>query len=288
MFKLDNLELIDDRLQVLANIGDEVNICRDKIKERWVEKINKNYKYLIVNLDGTLRKLENREGPIDNEIMKELKKIRKYNEIIVATGRRTSGIEIGENLVSNGLENFKMILGNGTEVISLPSKEEIYSVESFSKSTLEEIIDCLIERCGISEENICNSGNMLIRVFDYDQNITHEDFNEICTKINSICDHSKVTKSGLNFEITPRRTTKSETLEQIIPENDLDKILAIADSGYKNGNDFSILSNYSSFCVGLKPKRYIKWTLPVINKKGKILTGPSATKLILKHIQNIN
>lgn len=242
--------------------------------------------FLVLDYDGTLRNINNRTGPIYPKITAELCRIGSNNEnnIFVATGRISSALELGRNLIGNGLPKLNMILGNGLEVRSFPSEKIIYSVKSFDSFEKSKIIDCLLSDCQLPEKNISASRSM-IRIFMESERKVMMKVQKVIEAIKKINPLVTITHSGINIEILPNGVSKEMSILKLIGNQKKSEVLTVGDSCMKYGNDYGMLSNFSSFCVGTYSKKCIAWTLPIIDDGGNILTGPNATLYLLEHIK---
>lgn len=287
MYTIKNMDLIEKRLRSIEKLigNTHKKLTSKSICSEWKKVVSGIYTCLVLNFDGTLRDKYDRNGPINPNIASEICRIasKNENEIYIATGRKQSGLKIVKDFVNNKEFEIKMILGNGADIISLPSGKVIYSSKPFKSSEISDIFHCIVDKCGFDKENIHSSNNM-IRIFLDCDKLAAKKVEEVSKNIKFVSPEVTVTHSGFNIEIVPKEITKEIAIRRLIDNRKITEILTIGDSGCQYGNDFGMLSNFPSFCVGDDSKNFIGWTLPVIDNQGSILTGPDATLYLLNHI----
>ena len=258
------------------------NFCR-----KWKKIIVEAYLFLVLDFDGTIRDKSDRNGPINQHIATEISRIAFSNNegnIIIATGRKSSGLRVIEDFIKDKEFEINMILGNGSEIISIPSGKIVFIGQPFESSEVKNIYTCLTDKCRFNKRDIHNSENKMIRIFlDCDKEAAVK-VKEVKEKIRCVLPKANVTHSGFNIEIVPSGISKEKAISYLIGKTDRKKVLAIGDSGWRCGNDYGMLSYFPSFCVGENCGEFLKWTLPVIDDTGAILSGPEATLYLLKHI----
>ena len=109
-----DMELSRGRIETLRRLLQEIpqdaNLRR--ILAGWEEVVNGSYSFLVMDLDGSLRDLEVRKGPLDMSVVSELCRLGNQDgiELCIATGRRSSGKPVADQLTQEGLKELKMIL----------------------------------------------------------------------------------------------------------------------------------------------------------------------------------
>lgn len=173
MLKINNMELNNNRISAIKNLVRNSNnsTTNQKILSKWKKTIANYYKYIVLNFDGTIRDKNDRNGPINSDIIQEICKIASYDNItvIIATGRKESGLKIVKKCFEKKEIELIMILGNGSGIITIPSIKKIYSGKSFKKEEIITINNCLTEECNIPEDKIHFDKNM-IRIFYESEN----------------------------------------------------------------------------------------------------------------------
>jgi len=288
MLRLTNFELNNKRVNTLMRVFQDYpqKITINDFIKNWETVTNSEFNIITLDLDGTLRDIDDRRGPFDQCLIEQVCKLGMHEgiEIIIATGRRSSAIELGKLLVKNGLYQFNMILGNGLEIITYPSEEFIQLVEPFTDIEINEIIATLRSlNCIDKEKIIVNKG--MIRIIYPNKSFDLESFLFIRNTVKAICPGAILTHSGYNIEILPNNAKKNAALNYLVEKTKKGKIIALGDSCHRFGNDFDILSKNNSFCVSPTSYQNLEWTLPVINEYGKILFGFEATKYVLDHLK---
>lgn len=289
MLRLKNMNL-NNRVNVLNELENNLNLPKtnNELVSKWKKTTDNLYSYIVLNFDGTIRDKNDRNGPIRTEIVNEICRIAsdKNTNVIIATGRKESGLKIVKECIDKPGVELQMILGNGSEIISFPSLKKIYSGKPFNNEEIDIINNCLTKICKIPSENIHIDKNMIRIFYDHEEDAANC-INEIYKKMKREIKNCRVTHSGFNIEIVPYESSKEIALCRLIKKDQNEKVLAIGDAGWKHGNDFGLLSNYPSFCVGERINEFIKYSLPVINNEGIILNGTEATLFVLKNLTDI-
>jgi len=261
-----------------------LNLNIQKIKKRWNEIISGTYTTLAIDYDGTLQDSSIRTGSADEFCISQLCRLGLNSniQIIIATGRKSSIMEFGRELVSLGMLKFDIILGNGMKIVSFPSEKEQLIAEPFNDDEFN-TIKSLLEKSELNEKEIVSSKYM-IRIFYDDEQTVNKMIQKVVALITFASPTLRVSHSGHNIEIIPKGVCKEKGIIQLIGTKEVSEVIAIGDSCSEYGNDHRMLSKFPSFSVGKSSINSIQWTLPVLDLKGNILDGPKATGYLLSNM----
>lgn len=287
MFIIEGMSLREPQMRSIENLFERERLEVDiqDFYSRWRKTVGGHYTCLVLDYDGTLRETGIREGPIDSRLTDEICRLGSTEgiRVIVATGRRSSAMDLGLGLTQSGLPEVEMVLGNGSEVMSFPSGETMQLVEPFTYNDMSDIQEFISSGLGFDMDNIYASRRM-IRVF-VDESSHHLGLVQsvICETKNEF-PQTEVTHSGLNIEIVPRGARKETAIRSILEGIRQEEVLAVGDSCSRHGNDYGLLTSFPSFSVGARLATCAAWTLPVVDDEGTILDGPKATHYLLIHL----
>lgn len=284
-----------------------------KLLENYYNSINKEYKAVCLDIDGTITKKNSKE--INNNVVFKIKELLENDiPVIFITGRGETGTKrFIDNLVglliNDGINYYKLInmyvlINDGARIIK--------SSNSYDK--LFDTCECLVSDSNLKQLNDLNDlfkkdinligglntvisystdsfSNKLINIRLKIKNSDTRDMikQNIIQMFNDSNFSDLSITEGIfegNFILQIGTSVKQYAVEkasQIIGINE-DDMLRIGDCGDKDGNDYTLLNCPQGFSTN-KTSGNINGCFPIINKDNEVLIGSEATIELLNTIK---